>query len=160
KDNIKYKEIAEGNLELIDLVLGLYKKKSKYSSIQKDVLEKYNIKLGYDDIKEIIDNRQKLNNRIEINKNDEKEKLQKQRIREYEYSCIPDTIEALERRGISVDYETIKQAYDAIQDSSFSSKWSVRDLGEWYYLSLLKEGMTFSEYTDAIHRMMDSRFDM
>lgn len=162
-DNDKEKEneiethnSLDHNLDLISLVIKLFKKKNKYADIQTKVKEQFGIDIQYDEIKNIIDNREQYEGDIEKDKIRRDKAAEKAKARQHQYQVIPDVIDVLAAKGIRTAYDEIKTAYDEIDDSNLAFKWDVFDLKDDNSLYLIKPNMTFAEYTEAVQRQKEN----
>ena len=124
-------------------IINLFKNKAKYKDIKNKIKTDFDIDISFDDIKQIIDNRDSYI-----------------ALAEKEKDCIPDIVEKLTAHGITTTYDEIKTAYDKVQNSNLCSKWNIRELGENCYLngSFIGDTKTLSEYTDKIIKFKDSMY--
>lgn len=146
------------NLDLISLIIKLFKNKNKYVDIQAKVKEQFRIDIQYDEIKNIIDNREQYEDDIEKDKRRREKAAKKEKERQYQYRAIPDVIDILAAKGINTTYDEIKTAYDEIDDSNIAFKWSIYDLKNDDSLYLIKPNMTFCEYANAVQRQKENIF--
>ena len=154
------KPIKENNrkffpFDLIEFVLDKFKDGNKYTQIISQAKTTLNVEISFDDVKEIITDR----DAYEADAEKQKQEAYKQRLRQYEYEHIPEAIEKLSTYGIITTANEIKTAYDEIQNSNRCSKWSVCDLMENQYLnkSFIENTTTLSEYTHKITKSMDEQ---
>ena len=137
-------------------IINLFKNKAKYKDIKTKIKTDFDIDISFDDIKQIIDNRDSYIALAEK----EKETKRDDYFKQIEYDCIPDIVEKLAAHGITTTYDEIKTAYDKVQNSNLCSKWNIRELGENCYLngSFIGDTKTLSEYTDKIIKFKDSMY--
>ena len=143
-------------MDLISLVIRLFKKKNKYTDIQTKVKEQFGTDIQYDEIKNIIDNREQYEDDIKKDKIRREKAAEKAKTRQHQYQVIPDIIDILAAKGIRTTYDEIKTAYDEMDDSNLAFKWSIFDLKNDEYLYLIKPNMTFSEYAKAVQKEKES----
>ena len=156
ENEIKIYNSLDHNLDLISLIIKLFKKKNKYTDIQTKVKEQFGIDIQYDEIKNIIDNREQYEDDIEKDKIRREKAAEKAKTRQYQYQVIPDVIDILAAKGIRTTYDEIKTAYDKMDDSNLAFKWSIFDLKNDDCLYLIKPNMTFSEYVKAVQKEKES----
>ena len=156
ENEIKTYNSLDRNLDLISLIIKLFKKKNKYTDIQTKVKEQFGIDIQYDEIKNIIDNREQYEDDIKKDKIRREKAAEKAKARQYQYQVIPDVIDVLAAKGIRTTYDEIKTAYDEMDDSNLAFKWSIFDLKNDDCLYLIKPNMTFSEYAKAVQKEKES----
>ena len=156
ENEIETHNFLDHNLDLISLVIKLFKKKNKYTDIQTKVKEQLGIGIQYDEIKNIIDNREQYEDDIKKDKIRREKAAEKAKTRQYQYQVIPDVIDVLAAKGIRTTYDEIKTAYDEMGDSNLAFKWDVYDLKDDCFLYLIKPNMTFHEYAEAVQQQKEN----
>ena len=156
ENEIETHNFLDHNLDLISLVIKLFKKKNKYTDIQTKVKEQLGIGIQYDEIKNIIDNREQYEDDIKKDKIRREKAAEKAKTRQYQYQVIPDVIDVLAAKGIRTTYDEIKTAYDEMDDSNLAFKWDVYDLKDDCFLYLIKPNMTFHEYAEAVQQQKEN----